>query len=156
MNGSIRTLPTATATIFGTKTSVLSWICVSAWRKPIPRPTISAIAKAGPEISSAVHIPSRVISMMSASVMFLARVHSELFVPLAPRSSDRHAHDFLIGLDDLVAHGDGRLQRYFGVVHCEYHVADIHIAGNAVDRLQLAGLEALDCRLRGVLERTGE
>src|ERR1700744_6228592 len=84
------------AMIFGTKTSVCSWICVSACNKPMPRPTTRAVIIAGAEISKSTQMAWRAKSMESVGVME------------AP--SDRHLHDGLIGGDHLVADGDDRIQ----------------------------------------------
>ena len=37
------------ATIFGTKVSVISWTCVSAWTSAMPTPTTIATSTAGPD-----------------------------------------------------------------------------------------------------------
>ena len=37
------------ATIFGTKVNVISWICVSAWKNAMNKPTPKASAMIGPD-----------------------------------------------------------------------------------------------------------
>ncbi len=39
MNGNAISMATKMARIFGTKTSVISWICVSAWNSEMATPT---------------------------------------------------------------------------------------------------------------------
>src|SRR4030095_3525574 len=69
---------------------------------------------------------------------------------------DRHPHDFLIGRDHLVAHGDGGLQRDFGVVHGHDDVADVDLAGHGLGRLLLALPHGLDPAFGGTLEGVDE
>src|SRR6185312_11716126 len=150
MNGSSSTPPMNMAAIFGTNTSVISWICVSACRKPMVRPTTSAIASSGPATSTVVHSPSRMISMTSASVILLR---------IPRRTSpilDRHPHDFLVRRDHLVAHGDGGLQRNFGVVHGHDDVADVDLTGDGLGRFLLALAQGIDPALGRALERVDE
>src|ERR1700679_1198048 len=92
------------AMIFGTKTSVCSWICVSACRRPMTRPTASAVIMAGAAISSSTQMASRAKSIVSAGVMNLSLEWR------VAKTSDRHLHDVLIGRDDLVADGDDRIE----------------------------------------------
>src|SRR5215470_3200166 len=151
MNGSNSKPPMNMAAIFGTNTSVISWICVSACRKPMVRPTTRAIASRGPATTKVVHNPSRMISMTSASVMILPLLTNQ------PRSrSDRHPHDFLVGRDHLVAHRDGRLQRDFGIVHGHDDVADVDLAGHRLRRFLLALPQRVDPVLGRALERVDE
>ena len=52
--------------IFGTKVSVISWICVSAWRKEMARPTTSASSMIGAPSLSATTMVWWASSMASA------------------------------------------------------------------------------------------
>src|SRR3569832_106 len=114
-----------TATILGTKTSVCSWICVSAWSRPMPRPTTRAVSMAGVMTSSRTRIEERAKSMESAGVMC---------------SSDRHVHDGLVGLHDLVADGHDGIERDFRLVHGTDDVDDVGLAGDLASRPHLAEL----------------
>src|SRR5215813_6655592 len=116
------------------------------------RPTTSAMSSSGPATTTAVHNPSRMISITSASVIVQFR-SCDLGPPAA---SDRHPHDVLVGRDDLVAHGDDGLQRHFRVVDGHDDVADVDIAGDALHRLLLAVAQGIDGALRGVLEGGAE
>src|ERR1700759_987868 len=102
--GSVISSTRKMAMIFGTKTSVISWICVSAWIRPMPIPTMRAMIMAGAAISRSTQMLSRAKSMESAGVM-------------CSLGSDRHLHDGLVSLDDLVANGDNGIQRDLRLVH---------------------------------------
>src|SRR5215472_9875547 len=117
---------TKIAMILGTKTSVISWICVSACRRPMARPTTSAVTIAGAAISSSTQMASRAKSMVSAGVM--------------------------VGGDHLVADGDHRIEREFGRVDGVDDADHIGLAGCATRRHLLAGLHGLD----GVVHRLRE
>src|SRR5215813_10023311 len=118
------------------------------------RPTTSAMSRSGPATTTAVHSPSRMISITSASVIFLRSRSCDPRPPAA--ASDRHPHDVLVGRDHLVAHGDNGLQRHFRVVDGHDHVADVDIAGHALHRLLFAFPQAIYGALRGILEGRGE
>src|SRR5690606_18273662 len=60
---------TRIAASFGTKVSVISWIEVSAWTRPMARPAISATESTGSEITSATQSACRRISRRIASVI---------------------------------------------------------------------------------------
>src|SRR3546814_9295180 len=123
MKGSISMMPTKMTMIFGTKVSVISCIEVSAWNSAMARPTTSASSMTGAPIFSITTIVSRPISMAS--------------VPFTTVPSDRHAQDFLVGLDHLVAQGDHGLQRHLGLRHgqrSEDHTSELQ----SLMRLQYA------------------
>jgi hypothetical protein len=67
MNGVSRMKTTKMMTIFGTKASVISWICVSAWNSEITRPITSAAIMIGPASLSMTIRLSRPISTTSAA-----------------------------------------------------------------------------------------
>src|SRR6185437_2119741 len=100
--GRVMSRTTKIATIFGTKTSVISWICVSACSRPMPRPTTSAVIIAGAMTSSSTRMEERAKSMESDAVM----------VP-----SDRHVHVGLVG-DLARRHGLALLHRADAVLEC--------------------------------------
>src|SRR5918997_4536391 len=108
MNGSIRIMAANTARIFGTKMSVCSWICVSACMSETTKPTRRATSISGAPTLRNVTMPSRAMSRMAAPVM-----------------SDRHAHDFLVGGDDAVAHGDERLEGRLAFGYGRHHVNNV-------------------------------
>src|SRR6185437_1523229 len=139
--GRVMSRTTKIATIFGTKTSVISWICVSACSRPMPRPTTSAVIIAGAMTSSSTRMEERAKSMESDAVM----------VP-----SDRHVHDGLVGGDDLVAHRHDGIERDFGLVHCVDDVDDVGLAGDLARRHGLALLHRADAVLECALEQVRE
>src|SRR3546814_15356068 len=75
------------------------------------RPTTSASSMTGAPIFSMTTIVSRPISMAS--------------VPFTTVPSARHAQDFLVGLDHLVAQGDHGLQRPPGLRHAQHHLGEV-------------------------------
>src|SRR5579863_217945 len=101
MNGISTTRDSMITRIFGTKVSVISWICVSACRMEMMRPQASAISMTGAPILSATMIASLPITKTSLTLMV--------------RRSHRHLDDVLIGGDHLVAHGDHGLQGGLGI-----------------------------------------
>src|SRR3954469_3663405 len=122
MNGRASSMATKIARIFGTKTSVISWICVSAWNSEITTPTTRPTIISGLETRTNVMIASRATSSTSGPVMAspgdltdVCRAACFRGEPAGGllRRSDRHLHDLLVGGDDLVAHrhqcGDGGL-----------------------------------------------
>jgi hypothetical protein len=58
MKGAEATRATNMAAIFGTNVSVISWICVRAWNKAMPRPTIVATARTGADAMRMAQIES--------------------------------------------------------------------------------------------------
>src|SRR5579871_2782212 len=69
MNGSANNNVTKIARIFGTNTSVCSWICVSAWNSDTTTPTTSPTTISGEDTSTMVQIASRATSRVSAPVI---------------------------------------------------------------------------------------
>ncbi len=84
MNGSATSIATKIARIFGTNTSVISWICVSAWKSEMTTPTISPISISGLATSTSVSTASRATSRTSAPDIFLPFAHLGLSPPLIP------------------------------------------------------------------------
>src|SRR6201995_1677178 len=113
--GSATSSTTKMATILGTKTSVCSWIWVSACNRPMPRPTTSAVIMEGAMISSSTRMAERAKSMVEAGSIFSLVLN-------------RHVHDGLVGLHDLVAHGHHGIQGQFGVVHLLHHIDQVGLA----------------------------
>src|SRR3977135_205935 len=114
MNGRASSMATKIARIFGTKTRVISWICVSAWNSDITTPTTRPTIISGLDTTTNVMIASRATSSTSGPVMAspdgladVCRVACFRREPAGQmlRRSDRHLHDLLVGGDDLVAHG---------------------------------------------------
>ncbi len=100
MNGSAMSMARKIARIFGTKTSVVSWICVSACSSDMATPTTRPTSIKGAETRTSVSIASRATSMTSD--------------PVIGGSSDRHLQHIFVGCDHLVAHRHERLERGFG------------------------------------------
>ncbi len=69
MNGSASTMVMKIARIFGTKTRVISWICVSAWTSEIATPTTRPTTISGDETRTMVQIASRATSSTSGPVI---------------------------------------------------------------------------------------
>src|SRR5437660_6369575 len=113
MNGSAKSSVTKIARIFGTNTSVCSWICVSAWNSDTTTPTTSPTTISGEDTTTIVQIASRATSRVSAPVISKSLFHTAEGAPLAYRS-DRHLHDILVGLDHPVAHRHQRRDRHVG------------------------------------------
>src|SRR5215469_13973077 len=151
--GSEMSSTTKIAMIFGTKTSVISWICVSAWSRPIARPTTSDVSMTGVMTSSSTIMDARAKSIESAGVKnaplgeLLTRDETGM-----NRRSDRHVHDALIGLHDFVANGDDRIQRDLGRVHGVDDVDDIGLSRELARCHRFAALESANT----VLDRIGE
>src|ERR1700675_1612757 len=73
MNGSASISVTKIARIFGTNTSVCSWIWVSAWNSDTTTPTTRPTTISGDDTTTMVQIASRATSRVSAPVIFLSR-----------------------------------------------------------------------------------
>src|SRR5580700_3582649 len=112
MNGSATSIATKIAMIFGTKTRVVSWICVSACNSETATPTISPTSISGEATSNSVSIASRATSITSGPVMLSPNLN---FRRHRRQFSDRHLQNVLIGRDHLVAHRNQRLHRSFGL-----------------------------------------
>src|SRR5712691_1199516 len=69
MNGSAISMVMKMARIFGTKTSVISWIWVSAWNSEMATPTASPTSISGADTSTSVMIASRATSSTSGPVI---------------------------------------------------------------------------------------
>src|SRR5271169_2847893 len=115
MNGSATSIAMKIARIFGTKTSVVSWICVSACNSEMATPTISPTSISGEATSNKVSIASRATSITSGPVMLSPNLN---FRRHRRRFSDWHLQDVLVGRDHLVAHRNQRLHRGLGLGDC--------------------------------------
>jgi len=62
MNGKDRAKVTKIAAILGTKVSVISWICVKAWKNAITKPTAKATIRTGADEISVVMMVCRITS----------------------------------------------------------------------------------------------
>src|ERR671936_344651 len=69
MNGKASSSVTKIARIFGTKISVCSWICVSAWNSDTTTPTTRPTTISGAETTTRVQIASRATSRVSGPVI---------------------------------------------------------------------------------------
>src|SRR3954462_3781983 len=74
MKGAVTVTTAMMTTIFGTKVSVISCTCVSAWNRAITTPTTMAPRIAGPE--AAITVQSAAWTMSSASASFILGVWS--------------------------------------------------------------------------------
>src|SRR5258708_11316406 len=81
MNGSANSSVTKIARIFGTNTSVCSWICVSAWNSDPTTPTTRPTTISGDDTTTMVQIASRATSRVSAPVISIP----VLFQKIHPR-----------------------------------------------------------------------
>src|SRR6201989_191232 len=102
MNGRAISMVMKMAMIFGTKTSVCSWIWVSAWNSAKRMPTTRPTAIIGAATRIITQMPSRAMSRTWAPFMS---------GPLL----DRHAHDFLVRVDHLVAYRHHAFHRELGL-----------------------------------------
>src|SRR5690348_15134685 len=118
--------------IFGTKVSVISWICVKACRKAMARPMTSARSMIG--------APSLSVTMIVSCARSTA---SAAFTRTILRS-DRQSGDILIGLNDTVAHRDDRLQDDLGIGHGGGHLREVGLAGDRLQARRLALLQRVD------------
>src|SRR3954466_4880991 len=69
MKGAVTVTTAMMTTIFGTKVSVISCTCVSAWNRAITTPTTMAARMAGPE--AAITVQSAAWTMSNASASFI-------------------------------------------------------------------------------------
>src|SRR5579863_1890518 len=153
MNGSAISMARKMARIFGTNTSVVSWICVSAWMSDTATPTINPTSISGAATRTSVTIASRATSITSGPVIDAPLVrHSGAHEARARNDavafgktslvrkpgSDRHPQNFLIGRDHLVAHRDQGLDRRLALRH----------GGDDVDHIGLAHGHRLRLRVR--------
>src|SRR6476646_9725116 len=95
----------------------------------MPKPTTSAVSMEGAMISSSTRIEDRAKSIALAGSMVIPF----LLVARPGRASrwpklNRHVHDGLIGLHDLVAHRHHGIQSDFSGVHRLHHVHQIGLA----------------------------
>src|SRR5690606_39048980 len=156
MNGSIASMVRKMARILGTKTRVISWICVSACNSAIATPTASPTSISGLATLISAQMASRATSSTSAPLTFPSRSAWSV------RSSDRHPHDLLIGGDHAVAHADEGLHRHFGLGDGGDHVDEVGLAGGMGER-RLVGpgtgggdvIERLLHQRREILARLG-
>src|SRR5215470_269499 len=179
MNGSAISMATKIARILGTKASVISWIWVSAWNSEMMTPTTSPISSSGLETITSVRIASRATSSTSDPVIAPIPLSSPSLQQIpwstgSPRArgrqkgsagqdlaccvrpSDRHPHDFFVGLDHPIAHRDQSLDRHLGFRHRGHHVDDIGLAGHHGTLLGIGRLAGLEHAADGVLEQRTE
>src|SRR3954470_15119065 len=100
MKGSANSMVTNMARIFGTNTSVCSWIWVSACTSETATPTTRPTTIIGDDTSTMVQIASRATSRVSAPVIWIPQSSGRAAKKSA--ESNRHLHDVLVGLDDAV------------------------------------------------------
>src|SRR6202044_481828 len=126
MNGSATSMAMKIARIFGTKTRVVSWICVSACNSEMATPTTSPTSISGDATNNKVSIASRATSITSGPVMLSPDLN---FRRPRCRFSDRHLQNVLIGRDHLVAHRNQGLHRGFGLGDRCHDVDHVGFAG---------------------------
>src|ERR1700761_6757270 len=123
MNGSANNNVTKIARIFGTKTSVCSWICVSAWNSDTTTPTTRPTTIKGDDTTTMVQIASRATSRVSAPVISSTPLYQ------ASRNSDRHLQNVFVGRDHLVADRHQRRNLDVGLRHRGDDVHHVGLAG---------------------------
>src|SRR5262245_29736992 len=141
-------------------------------------PTMSPTSISGAETITSVTIASRATSSTSGPVTAVpfvtlllehdpsGRARGQAFAKTGnpPRiksgawfsGSDRHPHDFFVGLDDLVAHRHQRLDGDFRLGHRRHHVDDVGVAGGHRLGLRVGGLARLHHAAERVLEQRSE
>src|SRR5882757_2116166 len=87
MNGSASSNVTKIARIFGTKISVCSRICVSAWNSDTTTPTTRPTTIKGDDTTTMVQIASRATSRVSAPVIFNFLSTLEMLPPSLPATN---------------------------------------------------------------------
>src|ERR1700692_3051901 len=139
MNGSATSMARKIARIFGTKTSVVSWICVSACNSETATPTINPTSMSGAATIMSVTIASRATSMTSGPVIRAPLI----CICRGEKASDLHLQNVLVGRDHLVAHRDQRLHGGFGFRYCGDDVDHVGLAGGDGSRLRVGFLRRL-------------
>src|ERR1700704_540995 len=180
MNGSASSRVTKIASIFGTNTSVCSWIWVSAWNSDTTTPTTRPTTISGDDTTTMVQIASRATSRVSAPVIFLSRLLQLAFVipgwSEKDQTSDaqcaagnleipgwrfarpgmtisnRHLHDVFVGLDDADAHRHHRRDRDVGLRHRRHPVHHVGLARCHRNRLRVGLLARVQDASDRVLE----
>src|SRR5258708_6848269 len=147
MNGSAISMAAKIARILGTKTSVISWIWVSACKSEMTTPTTRPISISGLATRTSVTRASRATSRTSGPVM--------TSLPCS-RASDRHRHDALVGLDDAVAHRHHRLDRNLGLRNRGDHIDHVGLAGDHRAGLGIGFVAGFGDRVERVLEHGAE
>src|SRR5579875_1395782 len=125
-----------------TKESVCSWIWVRAWTREMTRPTRRPSSITGALISRATMMASRAMSRTSGACTRVA--------------SEGHAEDALVGLDDLVAHGDDGLECHVRIGHGSHHLGEVGLPRGGAHGELLALLEGVPRLADGVLDEIGE
>src|SRR6202163_1405164 len=176
IKGSASSRVTKIARIFGTNTSVCSWIWVSAWNSDTTTPTTRPTTMSGDDTTMMVQIASRATSRVSAPVIATLSVSlvssfrgarmasgewiSELLVTVFPirnsPSSDRHLHDVFVGLDDAVAQRHQSRDRDVGFRHRRHHVHDVGLARGHRHRLRVGFFSGVQDASDRVLEQRPE
>src|SRR3954452_22645197 len=110
--GPVSSSTAAMTTTLGRKASVASWIWVTACSTEMTRPMASIASSGGQARCRASHSASRSASAVGSSAIAL----------------DRHAHDILVGGDDLVAQRGGGLQRHLRPRDRQHHIRDAALA----------------------------
>src|SRR5271169_2154618 len=163
MNGRAISIARKIAMIFGTKTNVVSWICVSACSSEMMTPTISPTSIRGADTRSSVTIASRATSITSGPVNILILSPPPSRRPRAAADggpaetiSDLHLQDVFVGRDHLVAHRDERLHRGFGFGDGGDDVDHIGLAVGDGPRLHVRFLRRLGDVIDDVFEDGAE
>src|SRR3954454_25298149 len=99
--------------------------------------------------------------MLAMLLAMTSRLVCWAFMPVAAMASafmtlDTHAADFEIGRDNLVADGDGGLQRLLGAQHRIDDLAGVGVAFQRLDRHLLGPLQRVDGLGRRLAENLGE
>src|ERR1700722_2895690 len=153
MNGSATSIAIKIARIFGTKTSVVSWICVSACNSEMATPTTSPTSISGEATSNKVSIASRATSITSGPVILSPNLNFRCYWR---GFSDRHFQNVLIGRDHLVAYRDQRLHRGFGLGDRGDDVDHVGFAGRYGVRLGVGLLRRVGHGVDHVLQDRAE
>src|ERR1700733_15673230 len=161
MNGSASNSVTKIAMIFGTNTSVCSWIWVSAWNRETTTPTTRPTTISGDDTTTMVQIASRATSRVSAPVISSIPLRSVTLTPFrdettASRNSDRHLHDVFIGRDHLVADRHQRRNLDVGLRHRGDDVHHVGLALRHRNRLLVGLSSAIHHASDRVLEQVSE
>src|ERR1700686_4479452 len=110
-------------------------------------PTTRPISISGLDTRTSVTSASRATSRTSGPVM-------TLFSPRPP--SDRHRHDALIGLDDLVAYRHHGLDRDLGLGNRGDHIHHVGLAGHHRLGLDIGFVAGCGDRIERILEHGAE